>query len=127
MITKMIVPQEKIRDPLIHKKISKTPVNIDSIEGMKPSDNKKVYGEFINLECPGQPAFVCCKYHSWHPYFSRNFKDGEKCTIGLIEARHINERCKYKKHSHILDEKGNPVKDENSEYPRYKFIIEKYL
>jgi hypothetical protein len=110
----------------IHPRINKTPVNIDSIEAMKPEDNKKVYGEFLNVEYPGQTAFVCCKYHKWQEYFSKTFQDGEKATINLIEARHINERCRYTKPTNLIDDRGNPIKDEKY-HPRYKFIIEKYL
>jgi hypothetical protein len=111
---------------LLHNPINKSPVNIDSIEGMTPEKDKKVTGTFLNVECPGQPATVCCKaLYRGFGYWSKTFLDGEKAEIPLSVARFINERCSWERHEHTLDEKGNQVKTPKKIY-RYKFNIEAY-
>ena len=122
-MAKMITPTEIKRDPLIHKRINKTPVNIDSIEAMTNETDKNVIGTFVNVECSGQPAKICGLYYKNMPYFSKTFDDNERCTIPLSVARFINERCFYEEHGYLLDEKGNPIKNSKKK-PRYKFIIE---
>lgn len=122
---KMMKPEEPKRSPLIHAPSNKIPVNKDSIEAMTPEKDKKVRGTFINIECPGQTAKVCCKYYRGMQYFEKTFADGETATIPLSVARHINERIKYDKHSHIMDVDGNPIKGEKSVF-RYRFMIEDY-
>jgi hypothetical protein len=120
----LIVPQE--RKALVAGPINKTPVNKDSIEGMNRETDRKVGGEFVNIEAPGQPAKVCGKYYKEMNYFEKVFNDGEKCVIPLSVARFINERCFYNKHGYILDAQGNSIKEEKAT-PRYKFIIEERL
>ena len=122
-MAKMIVPQEVRKDPLIHKRINKTPVNTDSIEAMTPETDKKVTGTFLNVECPGQPGKVSGLYYKGMQYFTKVFEDGERCTIPLSVARWINERSAYEQHSYLQDEKGSPIKT-GKKQPRYKFMIE---
>lgn len=116
----------KEKTVLIAPKLSKTPVNTDSIEAMTHATDKKVRGTFVNIETPGQPAKVCGKFYKGQEYFCKVFEDNEQCTIPLSIARFINERCKHEKHGHIVDEKGNPLKT-NQYFPRYKFMIEEYI
>lgn len=123
-MAKLLVPEEKRKDPLIHKKINRTPVNIDSIEGLTPEKDKKVVGTFVNVECPGQPAKISGKFYAGMQYFSELMNDNEEYTIPLSVARFINERCCHFKHSYLMDAKGNPIKEEKAT-PRYKFIIER--
>jgi len=111
------------RTPLLIRRKSKIPVNTDSIEAMTRETDKPVMGIFVNIECPGQPAKVCGRYYKHMEYFDKTFHDGEKCTIPLSVARFINERCQYEKHSHLTDDRGNPLKSE-IKLPRYKFMIE---
>jgi hypothetical protein len=122
-MAKLIVPQEVRKDPLIHKKSNKTPVNTDSIEAMTPETDKKVTGTFINVECPGQPAKVSGKFYKNMEYFSEVFLDGSRYTVPWSIARFINERCQHSKHDYITDQNGNPIKG-NKFFPRYKFMIE---
>lgn len=119
----MIVPKETRMS--IAKPINMTLVNKESIEAMTPDTDKKVKGQFINVECPGQPAKISGKYYKGMTYFSEVFKDGEKYTIPLSVARFINERCQHFKHKHLVDAEGNPLKEEFAT-PRYKFMIESY-
>jgi hypothetical protein len=102
---------------------NKKPVNLDSIEAMTKDTDRPVTGTFLNVECPGQPAKICVRLYRGMDLFVKNFMDGEKCTIPLSVARHINERCNYEKHEHLLDDKGNPVKNPKA-IPRYKFNLE---
>ena len=120
---KLIMPSETKSDPLIHRRINKTPVNKDSIEAMTPETDKKVFGSFVNIECPGQPAKISGKYYKGMPYFSEVFKDGERYTVPFSVSRFINERCCYDEHSYIQDHNGMPIKNPRPR-PRYKFIIE---
>ena len=124
-MAKMIAPQTQTRS-IISAPISKTPVNVDSIEAMTPETDKRVHGEFVNIEAPGQPAKVCGKYYKKMNYFEKVFRDGEKCTIPLSVARWINERCYYNKHTYLMDAEGNPLKEDRAT-PRYKFIIEGHV
>lgn len=104
----------------IHKRINRTPVNTDSIEALTPETNRMVTGTFINVECPGQPAKVSCRYHRWMEFFSQVFEDGQKYTIPLSIVRHINEKCKKEEHTSLMDEKGQPIKG-NKYTSRYRF------
>lgn len=120
---KMIVPQEIKNNPLIHKNINKTLVHKDSIEAMTPVTDKKVYGTFINVESPGQPAKISGKYYKGMQYFSETLEDNKQYTVPLSVARFINERCSVEQHSYLQDEKGSPIKT-GKFLPRYKFMIE---
>lgn len=120
----MIAPIESRN--IISKPINKTPVNKDSIEGMTRETDKKVHGEFVNIEAPGQPAKVCGKYYKDMVYFEKVFRDGEKCTIPHSVARWINERCFYNKHTYLTDAEGNPLKEDRPT-ARYKFIVESFV
>jgi hypothetical protein len=121
----LIVPVETKTDPLVHRRINRAPVNVESIEAMTPDMDKKVRGTFVNIECPGQPAKISCKLYKGMQYFSETFLDNGTYTIPLSVARHINERCKAFKHSYLMDDKGNPIKEEKPT-ARYKFIVEGY-
>lgn len=110
----------------IHKPINRKPVNVDSIEGMTRDKDNKVVGQFVNIECPGQPAKISCRLYKGMEYFNELMKDGETYTIPLSVARFINEMIKSSTHVHLLDEKGEQVKGTKS-ISRYKFIIEKHL
>lgn len=120
----MIIPKES--NGIIARPINKTVVHKDSIEAMTRETDKKVKGEFVNIEAPGQPAKVCGKYYKDMVYFEKNFLDGEKCVIPLSVARWINERCFYNKHTYLSDAEGNPIKEDRPTF-RYKFIIESYV
>jgi hypothetical protein len=111
------------RSPLVHSKINKTPVNTDSIESLTKATDRAVVGTFVNIECPGQPAKICCKYYKEQEFYSKTFEDGQKYTVPLSVARHINERCFYEPHTYLQDEKGNPLKS-GKKLPRYKFTPE---
>jgi len=122
-MAKMIVPQETKQEPLVHRRINKTPVNKDSIEAMTRETDKNVKGTFVNIETPGQPAKISGKYYKGMEYFSQVMEDSQTYTIPLSVARFINERCFSEQHSYLLDEKGNPIKS-GKKQPRYKFMIE---
>jgi|SRR6185503_1229248 len=122
-MTKTLVQPKETRKVLIHKAINRQAVNTDSIEAMTPETDKKVIGQFVNIECPGQPAKICGKYYRGMEYFSEVMEDGKSYTIPWSVARFINERCVFEEHTSLLDEKGNPIKG-NKKRPRYKFIIE---
>lgn len=112
-----------LKVPLIHARISKTPVNKDSIEAITPETDKKVTGVFVNVEYPGQAAKVSARLYKGMQYFCKVFEDGEKATIPLSVARFINERIFYEEHTNILDSLGNPIKGTKKK-ARYKFMAE---
>lgn len=120
---KMIKPVETRTS--IHRTINRKPVNTESIEAMTPETDKMVRGTFLNVEYPGQPARVCGKFYRGQQYFSETFEDGQQYTIPLSIARFINERIGYEQHSYIMDEDGNPIKN-NKKIPRYKFTAESF-
>lgn len=121
--TKTIVAHDNVFSIL--KPINRHVVNKDSIEALTRETDKDVTGTFINVECPGQPGKICCKYYRGMQYFNRTFQDGEVATIPLSVARHINERVKNDKHEHLLDEQGKPVKTSKF-FARYQFIVTNY-
>lgn len=120
-MSKMIVQTEK--SPLIHSKINRTPVNKESIEAMTRDVDKQVYGTFVNIETPGQPAKICGKYYKGMDYFSKTMEDGQQYSIPLSVSRFINERCYFEEHSYLQDAQGNPLKS-GKKKPRYKFMVE---
>jgi hypothetical protein len=122
-MAKMTIENPPARTPLIHKKISKTAVNTDSIEAMTRDTDKPVKGTFINVECPGQPAKICGRYYRGMEYFAQTLEDNTQYTVPWSVARFINERCFTETHIYIVDEKGNPLKG-GKKVPRYKFMIE---
>jgi len=125
-MAKLIVPQEIKQDPLVHRKINRKAVNLDSIEAITPETDKKVRGTFVNIECPGQPAKISAKLYKGQEYFSEVMEDGKEYTIPWSVARYINERIQAEKHGYLTDPQGNPLK-ENKKTPRYKFMIEQFI
>jgi len=113
-------------NPLIHKRGGKTPVNINSIHAMKPEDDYKVRGQFVNVEYPGEPQKISGIYYKGMPYFCETLKDGETTTVPLSVARWINEEFGHQQATNLLDDKGNPIKG-SKKIPRGKFIIEEHL
>ncbi len=126
MVKGMIVPTETRTDPLIHKRIGKTPVNTESVYGMTPEKDHKVKGQFVNVEYPGLSQKVSVKLYKGMPYFNEVLKDGETCIIPYSVARFINEDLGYDQHSYLKDERGEPLKT-GKKIPRGKFIIEEHL
>jgi hypothetical protein len=122
----MITPTEVRHDPLIHKRINKTPVNSDSVYGMTAEKDHKVKGQFVNVEYPGLSQKVSCKLYPGMPYFCETLKDGETTIIPYSVAKFINEDLGYDQHSYLTDDKGNPIKT-GKKIPRGKFIIEEHL
>ena len=122
-MVKMITPTETRNDPLIHRRISRSPVNTESIFAMTPDKDKKVTGTFVNIENPGQPAKISCKLYRGHPYFSQTMEDNQRYTILQSETRFINEECQYEEHGYLTDDRGNPLKT-GKKKARYKFMIE---
>lgn len=108
--------------PLIHPPISRSRVNINSIEAMTKETDKMVSGTFMNVECPGQPATISCRYYKGQPFFSKTMEDGEMYEIPLSVARHINERIYHEPHSYIQDERGKYIKSPKKIF-RHKFIV----
>lgn len=105
---------------------SKVPVNTDSIEAMTAETDHPVKGIFKNLECPGQPAYVCCRIYKGQPVFQKWFDDGEEAVIPLSVARHINQNTQYPIHAYLLDDKGNYVKGTGVMRQRYQFTSRDY-
>lgn len=101
-------------------------VNPDSIEAMKPEDDKMVTGIFKNLEQPGHGGYVASRIIKG-PIFSKHFFDGEIATIPLSVARQINTRTSYQKHAHELDEKGLSIKTPGKAIQRYQFSSREFF
>lgn len=106
--------------------VSKVPVNTDSIEAMTAEKDHMVSGIFKNLECPGQPGYVCCRIYKGQPIFQKWFDDGEETVIPLSVARHINQNTQYPIHSYLLDEKGNYIKGTGVMKQRFQFVSKDY-
>lgn len=122
----MITPILETRDPLIHKKTNKNPVNTTSVNAMTPETDYKVKGQYVNVEYPGLTQKISVKLYKGMPYFNETLEDGKTVVIPLSVARWINEEMGYDQHSYIQDDKGNPLKT-GKKIPRGKFIIEEHL
>lgn len=105
-----------------HQAINKNPVNKTSIEAMTPETDRMVTGIFKNIECPGQPGFVCMRLYKGMQVFSKTMIDGQTYTIPLSVARQINQSVKYKKDKYLLDEQGNSVKGDDVPLDRFAFV-----
>lgn len=113
-------------DPLIHKRINRTPVNVNSVYGMTADKDHKVKGQYVNVEYPGLSQKISVKLYPGMPYFNEVLKDNETTIIPLSVARFINEDLGYDQHSYLTDDKGNPIKT-GKKVARGKFIIEEHL
>lgn len=122
----MTSTMETKTDPLIHRKIGKTPVNMHSINAMTPESDHKVIGTFVNVEAPGCTQKVSLKLYKGMQYFNEVLHDNEKCTIPFSVARYINEEFAKDEHSYLTDERGSPMKT-GRKVPRGKFLIEEHL
>jgi hypothetical protein len=91
---------------------------------IKPEEDRMVTGIVKNLQYPGQPIEFCFRSHGKkiHTY---KFKDNEMCTMPMSVAKHINN-VKYQKHSFLLDQHGNHVKDP-SPVNRFSFTSMEYM
>jgi len=122
----MVAAAEKLTDvsgtPLVHRRINHKPVNHDSIEAMTKETEKMVTGTFLNIEYPGQPMIIPCKYYKDQEYFCKTLEDGVTYTIPLSVARHINERIYSTTHGFLLDAQGQQIKS-TKKIHRCKFII----
>lgn len=123
-MAKNAVLEEK--SPLVHRKINKTRVNLDSIHAMTKETDHKVVGTFVNIEAPGLPQKFCLKLYEGMPVFNEVLMDNETVTIPLSVARHINEEFNKEEHSYLQDAKGNSLKT-GKRVPRGKFLIEQHL
>jgi hypothetical protein len=108
---------------LVHKKINRSAVNLDSIEAMTKESDFMVYGSFLNVECPGQSEKITCRYYKGQELFCQVMNDNEYYTIPYSVSRHINERCFIESHKYLLDAQGNPLKT-GKKTARFKFIVE---
>jgi len=82
-----------------------------------------VTGIFKNLEIEGSPikfSFSQGKRFKGKPAEVYELKDGEKYTIPLDVARHLN-RCSYFASVHEVDEKGNYLRTKKELVDRYMF------
>jgi hypothetical protein len=122
----MIITTEERKDPLIHRRISKKPVNTNSVYAMTRENDYNVKGQFVNVEYPGLPTKISVKLYKDMPYFNETLQDGQTTIVPLSVARFINEDLGYDQHSYITDDKGNPIKT-GKKIPRGKFIIEEHL
>ncbi len=122
----MISTVEQVKDPLIHRRISRKPVNVNSIYAMTREMDYNVRGQFVNVEYPGLSQKISVKLYKDMPYFCETLEDGKTMIIPLSVARYINEDLGYDQHSYLQDDKGNPIKT-GKKIPRGKFIIEEHL
>jgi len=122
----MIQTVDQVRDPLIHKRINKKPVNVNSVFAMTAENDYKVRGQYVNVEYPGLTQKISIKLYKDMAYFNEVLEDGKSVVIPLSVARWINEEMGYDQHSYIQDDKGNPIKM-GKKIPRGKFIIEEHL
>lgn len=121
------VQNQKSPEPTYIGERSTVPVNADSLEGMKPDDDRMVAGIFKNLECPGQPAYVACRLYKGQGVFSRHFFDGELATIPLSVAKYINTRIGWQKYDWQADGDGGFKKQLKTVVQRYQFNSREFM
>ena len=83
-MTKTLVEQKV---PLVHPIGLKKAKNTESIEAMTPESDRKVKGQFVNVETPGQTFTVNARYYKGMEMFQKVFTDGEDLTIAILVAR----------------------------------------
>ena len=126
MAKNAVVAQETRSNPLIHKKINRTLVNVDSIYAMNRETDHKVQGRFVNVEAPGVSHKFSCYFYKDMEYFNEVLHDNVSCVIPYSVARFINEEWGYDQHSYLTDAQGNPMKS-NKKISRGKFLIEQHF
>lgn len=116
--TKKVEEQPKV---LENKPISKTPVNVDSVEAFTKETDRMVTGIFRNIESPGQPARITMRLYKGQQPFNKVLEDGVLYTIPLSIARGIKEYCQHIKHDYLLGDDGKQMKV-NKPFTRYEFV-----
>ncbi len=87
---------------------------------LREADAQMVTGIFHNYETPGSGATVCYKKYPGEAVFKQAFQDGEKYTIPMGVAKHINS-CHYPVHKYITDDAGRTLPIIGQKIKRYAF------
>ena len=75
----------------------------------KEIDGQMVKGRFRCFEPQGGGVKLSYRKHKGEPIRTYEFTDGGEYTIPLGLARHLRDNCNYYKHSHIMDQNGQPI------------------
>ena len=89
-------------------------------------ESKLVKGVFKNLESPGSEIEFSYKKYPQDPIRKYTLKDGESYEIPLYLARHLNNDCRIKQSSNVVDVMGNrTVKP--TPIQRYQFLSTEFM
>jgi len=94
----------------------------EMIENARKEDSKLVKGMFKNLEVKGGDANFPYRKYRGEPLRLYNFQDGETYEIPLGLAKHINNNCKRKRRTHVLDINGRRTEAPGKHEQRYEFV-----
>ena len=97
------------------------------IEAAHKEDSRLVKGMFKNMEAPGMDVEFAYRLYKGEPIQVYTLEDGKEYTLPLGVAKHINKRCKYKKHKYLVDAEGKSILAPDKPYERYQFVSTDFM
>lgn len=122
-----------VKDISINSKIKRTKEELIDAEDKRQSqmeeDARKVTGIFKNLEAPGGDLTFTYKKYKEDPIREYHFEDGQKYTIPISVAKHINNNTAWANREYATGPDGTKklytiVK---SKTQRYQFLSTEYM
>lgn len=80
-----------------------------SLKYMRDQDREMVTGIFHFYEVPGGVMKFCVRLYREDPIERFELHDGEKCTIPLGVAKHLNKNGRYPIHARAVDKNGKSI------------------
>ncbi len=96
------------------------------IEEERGRDARLVSGIFKFHEVPGGTISFPFRKYPKDKIITYTFKDGERYTIPVAVADHLNENVSYPVHSHTVDKNGVPFIGVGSNVDRVSFYNDKF-
>jgi len=99
------------------------------LQKRQKEDAKPVTGIFKNLEVPGGDLEFAYRIYAGEPIQVYYLKDGEKYTIPLGVAKHLNNQTRVPLHENLVDSKGvrMPQTQIGKYKQRYQFLSTEYM
>ena len=93
----------------------------------RDNDSKLVTGVFKNLEVAGGDLTFTLRLYKEDSYKTYTFLDGEKYTVPIGVAKHINNMTKQKQHAYLVDQNGQKMQGIGSFRQRYQFLSTEFM
>ena len=94
---------------------------------MRDEDSKMVTGVFKNLETPGADLEFTYRKYKEDSFQNYHMYDGQKYTIPLGVAKHINNQTQEKVHAWLVDVNGKKIVGAGNKRQRYQFNSTEFM